>query len=360
MERATAARTKWFRLPASTTRYGGDVIAGVRMKALIAGTMLLVGGLFSLATSGDMDKRASIWAPLAVGAISTAAGALLLLVRRAGSELALHLAMLLGAAVIVVTVGLSDDTVGLVTGAGFMVWVSVYAACFFSARLTIAHVAVSYAALGLVVVHVAPSQAPLVIGGSLVNSIVMGCCAGWLSVRLRSAALVDPLTGVANSRAWRSVIAEEFERADRNGHPLSVAFVDVDGLKQLNDADGHSAGDLAIAEVAHALSEGVRSVDVVARIGGDEFIVLLPDATADAASAALGRVRERSSVPFSIGVAERRPGESPDEVVERADHEMYEMKRRGRDRADAGRSSADERGTTPRSGGRRRPVAERG
>ncbi len=346
--------------PAPTTRSGGDVIAGMRVKALIAGAMLLVGGLFSVVTSGDMDRRASIWMPLAVGAISTAAGALLLLVRRAGTELALHLAMLLGAAVIVVTVGLSNDVVGLVTGAGFMVWVSVYAACFFSVRQTIAHVAVSYLALAVVVIHVAPSDSPLVIGGSLVNSIVMGCCAGWLSVRLRAAALVDPLTGVANSRAWRSVIADEFERADRSGHPLSVAFVDVDGLKQLNDTDGHSAGDHAIAAVARALSDGVRSFDVVARIGGDEFIVLLPDATAEMARVALGRVMDASPVPFSVGVAQRRSGECPDEVVERADHEMYEMKRERRQRARRDRPSTDEASPTPRSPGRPRPMAERG
>jgi diguanylate cyclase (GGDEF)-like protein len=355
--RADGAVRRW-RLPVAPAGAGAvDVIAGMRFKSVAAGAMLLIGGLFSVATSGDMDALTSIWVPIVIGVLATVTGALLL-VRREGSDRVLHLALVLGAAVIVITVGLSNDVVGLITGSGFMVWVSVYAACFFTVKQAVVHIAISYLALAAVVVHVEPDRAAMVVGGSFVNSVVIGCCVGWLSIRLRAAALVDPLTGVANARAWRTAVAAEFDRSERVGHPVSVAFVDVDGLKELNDSDGHTAGDEAITAVAEALRAGVRAIDVVARVGGDEFVILLPDATEDAARVALRRVRSASPVPFSVGVAERRPGERAEDVVDRADHEMYEMKRRGRTRH--GAPTADRAGGVDDAGSpRRRPVAER-
>jgi GGDEF domain-containing protein len=318
---------------------GADVIAGVRIKMVTAGTMFAIGGLLVIATSSTMDARASIWVPIAIGVLTMVVGAALLLLRHEGATWMLHAALVFGTAVIVAATALSDDLASLITASSFMVWLAVYAACFFVPRQAVAHVAFAYAALTVAVVAVAPDRAVLVVGSSLVNSLVIGCCVGWLATRLRGAALVDPLTGVANSRALRSVVRFEFDRADRAGQPVSVA------------------GDDAIAAVARTLTEGVRSVDFVARVGGDEFIVVLPDATEATASAALARVREESPVPFSVGVTERRPGETPEQVMERADRAMYAMKHgeRRHGQVSSGRVRRDRRGSgrSPRSSERR-------
>lgn len=314
---------------------GASVPTAERMRVVVAGAMLVVGGLFAVVTAPDMDAHVPLWVAVLIGSIVTVAGVLVLRLPDQFNERSQHYGLLLGAAVIVTTAALSEGVEGLAVGSGFMVWVVVYAACFLTLRQAVVHGLIAYAGLAVAVLHMQPAVAPLVVGGSFVNAVVVGACIGWMSERLRSAALLDPLTGVANARAWRDIVADEFDRADRTGQPLSVAFVDLDGLKELNDEEGHAAGDEAIASVATALQSGVRSIDVVARIGGDEFVVLLPDTEAAAAERALMRLRTGSPVSFSIGVAERAAGEGADSVLERADVAMYRMKR---DRSGATRS----------------------
>ena len=174
--------------------------------------------------------------------------------------------------------------------------------------------------------------------------------------RARSEARRDPLTGVLNRRALYETAEHEIARARRSGEAATIAYVDVDDFKKVNDRFGHDAGDAVLRAVAATLAASLRETDTVARLGGDEFAVLLPDtdlpaarllvaALADRLSMALGGTRARAGC--SIGLAALEP-EGLDAALRAADGEMYRAKaaRKGEDegpgapRDDAGGSSA--------------------
>lgn len=138
----------------------------------------------------------------------------------------------------------------------------------------------------------------------------------------------DGLTGAWLRHAGRQLLDEELQRSARNGSPLTIAFVDVDGLKQRNDQLGHAAGDRALVLVAGALIAGLRGYDHVVRWGGDEFLCILPDLAEQEAVRRIGEVRHRLAdradrVAISTGVAQRQPDESAVDLVHRADQALY-------------------------------------
>jgi diguanylate cyclase (GGDEF)-like protein len=152
-----------------------------------------------------------------------------------------------------------------------------------------------------------------------------------------AAADEDPLTGVRNRRAFLRELRRSAAVAARHGLALSLAYFDLDDLKPLNDTHGHAAGDAALTCVAQRLSANVRESDVVGRVGGDEFAVLLLHADADAAAAkAQGLARAIESEPagaeglslrVSWGVREIDPSQDLEPQIAAADAAMFEMKR---------------------------------
>lgn len=154
--------------------------------------------------------------------------------------------------------------------------------------------------------------------------------------RLAEQVAFDELTGVARRAAGMAALRTEIARARRAGTPLSVAFVDVDGLKAVNDANGHEAGDRLLQAVAQVLVGRLRGSDVVFRFGGDEFVVVLPATSTAVAEGLIEDVRaqaEKSGVGFSFGVGTLVPGESAEDLLTRADAAQYEDKRaRGAER----------------------------
>lgn len=146
---------------------------------------------------------------------------------------------------------------------------------------------------------------------------------------LRKLARTDELTGLANRRVWADRFAEEVRRARRSGDPLSVAMIDLDGFKQLNDGEGHAAGDRLLKAVASKWSREVRETDLLARLGGDEFALLLPDCDSADGTGIVDRMR--AAMPdghtLSAGVATWDGEESFGEVVKRADEGLYDDKR---------------------------------
>ena len=152
--------------------------------------------------------------------------------------------------------------------------------------------------------------------------------------KLREEAAFDDLTGVLRRAAGIASLDREVSRARRQKSPLSVVFVDVDGLKQANDRLGHKAGDELLRGLASALKSGLRGQDLVIRYGGDEFVCVLPDTVADAARAKMSWIQteaEKSGIGFSAGASELTRGDDVVSLLGRADQEMYAVKaRRGK------------------------------
>jgi diguanylate cyclase (GGDEF)-like protein len=160
--------------------------------------------------------------------------------------------------------------------------------------------------------------------------------------REKEASRMDHLTGVANSKAFFEMTQLEIYRCRRNRKPLSVAFLDCDNFKEVNDRFGHSKGDEFLRQVADTLKKGLRATDILARVGGDEFAVVLPDANAQDANAIFVRLRNALSeamqdkgfnVTMSVGVASfSKPPEEAREIIAQADEFMYAVKKHGKNR----------------------------
>jgi diguanylate cyclase (GGDEF)-like protein len=160
------------------------------------------------------------------------------------------------------------------------------------------------------------------------------------SRELESQANTDPLTGLGNLRHLQRQIAHMLEIHKRYGHPFGVLLMDIDGLKRVNDAHGHQAGDRVLMQVAMALQRSIRSVDVAARLGGDEFCVLAPEQESEAASTLAERlaaaVRDEVAAPgdppvgLSIGVVScPSHGNDAETLIDTADRAMYRAKAAG-------------------------------
>ncbi|WP_303905553.1 GGDEF domain-containing protein [Thiohalomonas denitrificans] len=169
-------------------------------------------------------------------------------------------------------------------------------------------------------------------------------------------AVTDSLTGVANSRAFYEAAEQEFTRARRYHHPFSIAFIDLDNFKHINDAFGHTAGDVLLQRAARIMRNQTRETDVVARLGGDEFVILFVETGAEAVKQAVNELREQLlaamkeagwPVTFSIGVLTYlRPPTDVREMIHQADQLMYTVKKRGKNGcAHALGTAVEERGT---------------
>jgi diguanylate cyclase (GGDEF)-like protein len=166
--------------------------------------------------------------------------------------------------------------------------------------------------------------------------------------RLAEAARVDPLTGLYNRRGFAEEAATEIKRVFRSGHAFSIVIGDVDNFKAFNDQYGHACGDHVLNRVAGLLKERTRDVDRIARWGGEEFIMLLPETEATGAGALADMLREtiannlfefegkRLRITMTFGVAEHRKGESLEACIARADAALYHGKEHGRNKVMVG------------------------
>jgi diguanylate cyclase (GGDEF)-like protein len=153
-------------------------------------------------------------------------------------------------------------------------------------------------------------------------------------------AALDQLTGLYNRRSGEQRLAQEISRAQRHGRPLTVLLMDLDGLKQINDRHGHAAGDTVLKGFADRLQRAIRGSDLAVRLGGDEFMALLPECRSEEVRHVLGRLEglefefdnEKMRLQYSRGWTDYAAGETPQELLKRADSALYENKRAGKRR----------------------------
>ncbi len=162
------------------------------------------------------------------------------------------------------------------------------------------------------------------------------------------AAQIDPLTGSYNRSAYEERVAQEFARWKRFGTPVSMAVLDIDNFKAINDRYGHQAGDKVLTTIASVLASNVRETDFLARYGGEEFVLIMPGAEAESGMRVLEKLRravqecgfhfrgEAVPVTVSCGIADFRDGDSSAETFARADRAMYKAKQGGRNRCELG------------------------
>ncbi len=164
--------------------------------------------------------------------------------------------------------------------------------------------------------------------------------------RLQRLAVTDPLTGLLNREGLRRATDAALLAAERSGDPVSVAVLDLDGFKAVNDRHGHAAGDALLVDLSRAWSQELRPTDLLGRWGGDEFVLVLPGSDQADATGVLRRLAAASATGWSYGLALHAPGRGIDAVLQDADADLYRAKSRLRVPAPVGGS------------GRRQPVVE--
>ena len=166
---------------------------------------------------------------------------------------------------------------------------------------------------------------------------------------LRNLAMVDPLTGLYNRRFAMQRLASEVARSERRGHPLTVLTLDLNDFKQINDMHGHPAGDQVLQEFAAHLNRIIRGSDLAVRLGGDEFLVLLPECTLEQLELVLERLGSlqvdwqghKILVTFSAGWRQYAMGDRPEELLAQADRALYASKRASKEVKQSPRSTPD-------------------
>ncbi len=308
------------------------VMSQVLALMWVAGAALVLVVHLAPLTTYSHGNSTALW--LALSAVPGAA-ALLALSRLYGEKLpewVLHVALVASTVVMSISIFIGHGSPAAIASSVDYVWVVLYAFYFFSwssamLQLLVVYVCFSFALWNLPFT-VAFSVGLLVLGGVT----IAGMTVGYLIRELRRQAFSDPLTGLPNRKALVDMLGREMARAARASEPLTVAIIDLDWFKEVNDSDGHSAGDRLLMEVSRCWQGELRNTDLLARFGGDEFVVVLPGCDLDSAAIVFQRLRGSVGRPFSVGATCYIGGDTLETMLIRADKALYQAKDEGRDR----------------------------
>jgi diguanylate cyclase (GGDEF)-like protein len=212
---------------------------------------------------------------------------------------------------------------------------TIYTAAFYDTRAFGIYLLSQAALLAAILFSSHQPAAPAAWVFETITMTALGIVVHRFRLALIQLATTDSLTGLANRRSFESLLERELSKCERTGVPLCVAVIDLDHFKLINDSDGHVAGDQALSDAAVAWEQGLRKADVLARYGGDEFVVMFPGARADDAVDILTRMKDRS-LAFSAGIVEANGATQASELLTAADRACYKAKRAGRGRVRVG------------------------
>jgi diguanylate cyclase (GGDEF)-like protein len=216
---------------------------------------------------------------------------------------------------------------GMMLAAFSYPWIAIYSAHFFERRVVVAQGMLISVAFGVALLLGGLSD--VAIYWTCVTATIWSICLvlGRLSESLRRQADTDMLTGLLNRNGFMAAAIREHAIAQRSGNRLTLAMLDLDGFKQINDLRGHTVGDRVLADLGRSWRERLRTGDILARHGGDEFVLLLPATTPEGAGAVLDRLRDEDlPVTWSVGIGEWLSGESLGECIARTDADLYSVK----------------------------------
>lgn len=316
-----------------------DSILGARVQALMSNpntvvTIFWAGGAVAVLSVLPLEhwpRRSAVALVIVAGLCGISCGVRVVANRRL-APWTLHVDV--GVATVLASVLAAIGATGHVAFADLYVWVALFAALYFRPAGLTAHIAGAGAAYAVALAFgpkvADPVAAWLAVFGTMAvaAAVVLG-----IVCSLRLAAKEDPLTGLANRRSWEERLDEELERSRRTGQALSVAMIDLDGFKAVNDRGGHEAGNRLLQELARAWQVAVRGGgDFLARLGGDEFGLLAPGSDATGVRRLAKRLGDvlPEGVSCSIGVATWDGTENALDLVHRADQSMYQTKLRHR------------------------------
>ena len=219
-------------------------------------------------------------------------------------------------------------------------WVAIFSAYYFPPKLVVAHLAWALGCFALTLSQIDPSAGYSDLTRWIATAIAVSVAAAmtsWLAAtraELASQARADPLTGIPNRRWLNVELEREIARAERQGFSLCAALVDLDDFKGFNDTRGHAEGDSLLVDAVEAWRHVLRPSDFLARLAGDEFVVLLPDIELEHAELVVDRLRTATphGQTASVGLVRWSPGEDCNAVLARADRALYAAKAAGRDR----------------------------
>ncbi len=307
------------------------MLADRRTPALLLAGLYTVSGVLCLAsTSWPMHRDTPVGLLWALAATGLGGGALIWWLRSRMRDWMMHTALAVAGMLIALLAWQSVTAVGIVGLGPALIAVALFAAHFFdltAARLH-ASLLVVLATAGAVAAgpdRFAAAWAPIV-----VSVVALTEAHGRLARKLRTAASTDPLTGVVNRRAWEAEAARHLARAARTEEPLSVAILDLDHFKEVNDRDGHGAGDALLRDLTAGWTARLRQADLLGRYGGDEFVLCQPATDEDGAREILQQLETTHAFAWSVGIATTRPGDTLPAVLARADADLYLQKRSGR------------------------------
>jgi diguanylate cyclase (GGDEF)-like protein len=297
---------------------------------LLAVLYTVSGSLCLLAAARPMHADTPVGVLWGLAAVGIGGGLTIGLLAGRLRSWAIHAAVALAGVLVAVLAWKSATAVGIVGLAPALIALGLFAAHFFdlgAARLHVALLVVMASAGALAAVPDVPALAWLM---NVVSVAALAEVQGRLVRSLRTAAATDPLTGVANRRAWEAEATRNLARATRTGEPLSFAILDLDHFKEVNDREGHGAGDALLRALTAGWARRLRQADLLGRYGGDEFVVCLPATGEPGAREILEQLEATHEFAWTVGVATARDGDTLDTVLARADADLYLKKRSGR------------------------------